>query len=414
MLLQIVFATSQDFDVVNFKHFYEKRFIKYYDKRDSVGAHCMRKIIVYIFSIAFAVIFLSTPLVYSSSKNLTIPAIGVIQYSAFYIRGAGVAMNVFEPSARNYQPSAWQILEDLGINVIRVWGGIEGDINHLNIRNYPDEWTQNLDAFLTEADSHGIKVMFHNLGMSWGTLFGIVSPGDTAGPAPPTPIDEAKAMIDQMAGDNPLGHDFITDPRVVGWRTSNEVNISDAAILSWNLELCDYIRSLGGKAWLSSPSTFPSGNYFNGLSFQQTEPLLRGHVDYLEVHLYEVWDFDIYYSRDYTKMYNHMKNLIQNFMLDGRGAFSVDQLILGEFGIWIGTGNEYGTPETFSDEDRQTYYQAYLDACRDMGLKNVALHDFFSQIYPDGTYETPNWGIVDVDGSYYPYVADVVKDAYTS
>jgi len=289
-----------------------------------------------------------------------------------------------------------------------VWGGIEGDWYHIGIKRYPDEWAQNLDAFLSEADSHGIKIYFAVLGSSYGHMFGIVSPGDTSGPYPPTPIDEAKAMIDQLAGDNLLGHDFITDPRVMGWRTSNELNISDPEVLEWNLELCDYIRSKGGKAWVSSPSTYVGGSYFEGLKFSETEPLLRGHVDFLEIHLYETYDFAKYCNRDYEKFYNWMKDRIQNFMLDGRGDFGIDKLILGEFGIYRGDGPD----GNFSDEDRQTYYQAVLDACRDMGLKNVAFHDFFSQKYPDGTYELPNWGIVDVDGTYYPYVADVIKEKY--
>jgi len=358
--------------------------------------------------------FLSTLLVYASFANQIIRAQGVIQYSAFQIRGASVTLNCFSPTARNYQQNAWQLLKNLSINTVRVWPGIEGDWWHLGIKRYPDEWAQNLDYFLAEADEHGMKVMFLSLGSSYGTLFGIVSPGDTAGPYPSTPIDEAKAMIDQMAGDNPLEHDFITDPRVLGWKTSNEVNIGDPVILEWNLELCDYIRSKGGKAWLSSPSTYVGGTFFEGLKFSETESLLRGHVDYLEIHLYEVRDFVNYLDKDYNQMYNHMKNLIQDFMLDGRGDFSIDQLILGEFGIWRGYGSDLGYTGSFTDEERQIYYQAVLDASRDIGIKNVALHDFFAQKYTDGTYETPNYGVVDVDGTYYPYVADVIKEAYTS
>jgi hypothetical protein len=353
-------------------------------------------------------IFLAILPAFSSSTNRTILGNGAIQYNAFQLRGTGVAMNCFSPSARNYQPNAWEILEDLNINVIRVWGGVEGDINHLNMHNYPNEWAQNLDAFLTEADSHGIKVIFHNLGMSWGTLFGIVSPGDTAGPVPATPIDKAKAMIDQLAGDNVLGHNFIIDPRVIGWRTSNEVDISDSEVLRWNLELCDYIRSKGGKAWVASPR---SGSWFSGEDFHVTEPILRGHVDYLERHLYEMGELA---GKDYTSFYNYYKNVLQNHMMDGRGTFPVETLILGEFGIWRGYGSDCGYSGTFSDEDRQTYYRAVLDAARDVGIGNVFFHDLFAlKVGPDWTeYETPMYGIVDVDGSYFPLVADVIKEAY--
>jgi len=242
-------------------------------------------------------------------------------------------------------------------------------------------------------------------------LFGIVSPGDTAGPVPATPIDEAKAMIDQLAGDNSLGHNFIKDPRVVGWRTSNELNINDSEIYDWNIELCDYIRSKGGTVWISSPT---AGGGSDNYDFHLTEPMLRGHVDYLEAHYYEVRDYVLYCNKDYTTFYNWYKNVLQNKMVSGRGSFDLDHVILGEFGIWSGYGSDLGIEATFTDEERRDYYQAVLDAARDAGIKNVMLHDFFAQKYADGTYETPNYGVVDVDGSHYPYVADVINEVYTS
>lgn len=352
-------------------------------------------------------IFLAILPVFSSFANLTIPISGAIQYRVFQLRGAGVSINHFHPSAVHYQPNAWNIIKDLGINVIRVWGGVEGNVWGIHMKNNPN-WAQNLDAFLSEADSHGVKVMFHALGDGWGTLFGIVSPPLSGAVS----IEEAKAMIDQLAGDNALGHNFITDPRVIGWRSSNELDISDSYVLQWNLEICDYIRSKGGKAWISAPRY---ESWWTGEKFSVIEPLVRGHVDYLELHGYECEKFEEF-GRDYNSFYDYYKNFLQGHMIDGRGEYSIDQLILGEFGIWRGSGQDLGftSPVSFTDEDRETYYRALFDACRDVGIKNVIFHELFAYMKepPWTEYNTPVYGIVDVDGTYFPLAADVIREAY--
>jgi hypothetical protein len=364
-------------------------------------------------AVVIAILLLTMP-VFSSSTNSIILSEGVIQYASIYgfqLRGAGVAINCFHPQARNYQPNAWSIIKDLGINVIRVWGGVEGDIWHLNIKEQSNEWAQNLDAFLTEADSNGVKVIFHQMGDDWGTLFGITPPPQGGGPYPPVSIDEAKAMIDKLAGNNVLGHDFINDPRILGWRPSNERDITDPYVLQWSLEICDYIRSKGAKAWLASPRG--QGGWWIGEDFHVTEPILREHVDYLERHLYEIWDFNNL-GKTYNDFYNYYTSVLQDHMINGRGIFPVENLILGEFGIWRGYGEDCGYSGSFTDEERQTYYRAILDACKNVGIKNILFHDLFAQkIGPSWTeYETPNYGIVDVDGSYFPLVSNVIKSAY--
>jgi len=372
----------------------------------------MRKNRIYILTV-FTATFLLTMPVFSSSLNSRISTVGEVRDPArgtFQMHGASVTLNCFIPQARNFQPRAWEIIKDLGINVLHVGGGTEGDIAHLNIRNYPNDWAQNLDAFLSEADNHGVKVYFSHLGSGYYTLFGIVSPG-AFGPAPATPIDEAKAMIDKLAGDNPLKHNFITDPRVIGWRTSCEDDISDPAVLSWNLELCDYIRSKGGKVWIASPSYGSGSDYFD---FALTEPLLRGHVDYLEAHYYDEWELMNRYNKDFNAFYTYYKNMLINKMVNVRGNYSIDQLILGEFGIWRGYTDGMGVIANFTDDDRRNYYQAVLDAARDAGIKNVLFFSLLAEKYPDGTYEIPNWGVVDVDGTYYPLVTDIIRNAYAS
>ncbi|MFX0140333.1 MAG: hypothetical protein ACFFDN_42225, partial [Candidatus Hodarchaeota archaeon] len=236
--------------------------------------------------------FVSFASVYDTSKMIYSHGNIIYNKDTFILRGACVAYNIFNPNARNYQPKVWEILEDLGVNYINVWGGIEGDLNHINIKNFPNEWAENLDNFLTEADNHGIKVIFIEMGSRWYSLFGIISPGISPGETsvsdrPYTPIDEAKSLIDKLAGDNYLGHDFITDSRILGWKTSNERDIANEIVYEWNIELCNYIHSKGGKVWMGSPK-FGSWEHED---FDTIEPLIGENVDYLERHMYEITKF---------------------------------------------------------------------------------------------------------------------------
>jgi hypothetical protein len=376
----------------------------------------MYRIVACLFAVFFLMSLLAMPVsseasTFSASQSVAIT--GVIGHNdrGFQMRGAFVSSEVFIPGSTNYQPNAWQLLKSVGINTICVDGGTEGDIAHLNINTYPNEWAPNLNNFLSAADQNGIKVYFNNLGKSWGTLFGIISPGDTLGPYPPTPIAQAEAMVDDLAGNNLLGHDFITDTRVVGWRTSNEVNITDPTILNWNLQLADYIRSKGGKAWLSSP--YFGGDWTGGYNFRLTEPLLQGHVDFLEAHYYLLSEF-ISSGMDYTAYYNFCKSYLQTAMVQSRGDYSLSHVILGEFGMWEGSGSDSGINATFTDAERQIYYQAIFDAARDAGIQNIVLFDFFTLKKSDGTCLTPNYGVVDTSGRFYPYLYNVIQNAYSS
>ncbi|MCW4010381.1 MAG: PKD domain-containing protein [Candidatus Bathyarchaeota archaeon] len=321
----------------------------------------------------------------------------------FNLQGAAVNANCFISSARSYYPNGWQLLKDAGVNWIRVSGGIEGDINHFNIQNYPNEWAQNLDNFLAQADSHGIKVSFGSLGSAYGTLFGIRSPGiigsearDT-NPKEYTPIEQAEAIIDKLAGDNSLHHNFIADPRVLGWVTSNEVYIgpnTDATnrnhdgpfILQWNLRLLDYIHSKGGKAWMASPTTIEGSSA--GYNFALTLPLIGEHVDFLEAHYYEEATLVSNYvktdgSYDWVSFENYYRNSLTRKMVNAKGDFPIENVLLGEFGMWVGNGNDFGLSVSFTTQDRVNYYNAVLNAARDAGIKNLCQFDFFEQYQAD-------------------------------
>ena len=331
----------------------------------------------------------------------------------FKIKCAGVTQNIFSPEAVSYQPNAWAILRDLNVNTVRIGGGVEGRTLHINI-NYDAEWAQNLDRILAEAATNGIKVFFLQMGNKYDTMFGINCPEPDQGIAG-TPIDIAKIMIDQLAGNNALSHNFITDPRLVGWSVSNEVYIGDPTVLDWNIQILDYIRSKGGKAWLSCPFDNTAPSYSEGIRFQRTEPILRGHVDFLEIHYYGVGIATAVQNEGgnvYPPVYNWAKPLLQD-AVNGRGTMPIENLILGEFGIWRGYGADVGVGADITDETRRDYYRGVFGAARDVGFQNISFHDCFAQ-KSDGAYLVPMYSVVDVDGTYFPLVADVIKATYPS
>jgi hypothetical protein len=345
----------------------------------------------------------------------------------FNLRGASVSANCFVPTAQSYYPNAWQLLKAAGVNWIRVSGGTEGDVNHFNIKNYPNEWAQNLDNFLAQADSYGIKVSFGSLGNPHDTLFGIRSPGtsDQSDPnAAFTSISDAKAMIDQLAGNNNLNHNFLTDDRVLGWVTSNEVYIGPSTssnpnydgpfILDWNLQLLDYIRSKGGKAWMSSPTVVQGSS--DGYDFAQVVPLVAGHVDFLEAHYYKEWELMTYYHNggiyDWAGFQEFYKDLLISEMVNVRGNFSLDNVLLGEFGMWLGSGSDVAVTHTYTAQERQNYYQAVLSAAKAAGITNLCQHDFFEQ----ANIDVNDYALVNITSKNFfsNDAADVLLPAYGS
>lgn len=328
----------------------------------------------------------------------------------FNMKGAAIGLNNLALGRWSYVPNAWQIIKDLRINMLKLLGGIEGNVLHIHMTRNPDEWAQNLYNLLNLIGSNGCKAYFHCIGSSWANLLGIVPPPQGTGPYPPVSLDEAKAMIDQLAGDNLLEYDFINDPRLIGWVPMNEADITDPMVLDWGLQMCDYIKSKGGRAWLASPRGI--GGWYYGEDFHVTEPILYGHVDYLDRHLYEVWNFANPCERDYQKFYDYYRSVLQNHVLDGRGRFPIDSLIVGEFGIWRGYGSDLGYSGSFTDQERETYYNAVYNALEDAGIKNVFFHYLFAQQH-EGIYEDNRFDIVDTDSIYY-LPTGIVKSNYTT
>lgn len=334
----------------------------------------------------------------------------------FQMRGVNVQANWFIPTASDYNPDAWALLQAAGVNAICLnFGAYEWEGNlHINV-NEDAEWANNLNNFLNIASSYGIKVYFQALGAyQWSGIngtsypasymmdfFGIISPGMENSGLPATTITNAKEIIAKLAGDNSLNLNFIADPRILMWITSNEMPIDDTTlysdgttILSWNLELCDYIRAKGGKACIA-------GARINGwmVDLDQIIPLIDGHVDYLNVHPYQMVT---YYNGGNILAYSAWKNAFENYLTDHvmepavSYGYSLNQVILGEFGIWIGTGNDLGVANvTFTDANRETYYSGVFDASIACGVQNVTLFQFYSV---HGAWSsdpiTPTYGLI--------------------
>jgi hypothetical protein len=326
------------------------------------------------------------------------------------MKGALVDIANFKPDAWNYYPDVWDTLIDLGVTHIWIQGGGDGEVFKINIRQFPNQWAQNLYDFASQADSYGIKICLFSLGNGWSNDLGIVppyAPYNTRKISSVT-LYQAKNLIDKLAGDNPLQHNFLTDDRFFGWRPLNEPDFANEGLLNWGIELCDYIRSKGGKAWIASPRVL---TWKEGKSFANTEPLLRGHVDYLEMHQYGVKEF-VQFNYDYDAFYTWYKSKLQERMIDPRGDFSLDQIILGEFGIWREYMSDVGYAGQFTDRQRETYYRAVYNAAADVGIKNIFFFRVYSRKIEDTNIIDTSWGIMDPNGNPLPYVYDFLKDNY--
>lgn len=326
------------------------------------------------------------------------------------MRGAGVAINNLLPGTLSYISNGFDIMKNLNINSLHLMGGIEGNVWNIRIDKFP-EWATNLNNLLNLISSNGLKAYFHAMGSGWANLLGIVPP-QSPGSNPMIPINDALAMIDKLAGNNELGHNFITDNRVIGWIPSNESDLTISTDLNWILTMCDYIRSLGGKSWVAAPRGI--GGWGPGQDLSIVEPLLRGHIDYLDYHLYGIWELVNNYGGIVTPEWiSWYKSKLQKQIdyIDSIG-WPRDKLLLGEFGIWLGYGEDMNTIYTFTDEVRRDYYQATLNIMNEVGFRNVFNHNLFEQQNPSGP-ATVNYGIVNLDGSYY-LPAYEIKKAYTT
>jgi hypothetical protein len=367
----------------------------------------------------------SLPTSAGTSKSVQISSYGEIRYnSAFLIRGTFVRLNTiyYCPSLGwkplSYQPNAWTILQDLGVNLIRVSGGSEGDVCHFNIDKYPSEWAQNLEDFLATANAHGIKVVFNSLGNQWGTLFGIVCPDihqDVIG----TPIDKAKSMIDKLAGENALNHNFLIDERIPFWFVADEPDFNNPETRDWCIQILDYMRSKGARVAVSSPWNSSIPNEYPWLQRQDLhlfEPVLRGHVDYFSINIFSGHTMAIRAQQSgtsvYQVVYDYFKDVLTRYFIDRRGSMPIENLILGSFGIQHDYEWYRGEKIKVSDQTVREYYQAVYQCARDLGIRNIINFECFASLHTDGTYIEDKFWSIDVDGKYIDSKTSAIQAYY--
>ena len=317
----------------------------------------------------------------SSQYNFTIAR--TLLSSGFIIKAADTALNTIKPGDASYVSNWSSILKaTLGVNTLRLYCGGNGDVWHINMMKNPNTWAANLESLLSTVNNAGLKCYFYSLGDQWGGELGI---NDQATDIPATvDLATAKSYIDKLAGANSLGHNFVSDPRIAMWSVANEVDFGSQSSPNsnyyWVISICDYIRGYGGK------TTVPYARLggWSDTYIPQTEPMLRGHVDYLETHQYGIWQLANQYSLG-NNQYNWagwkawLKTAFQKTM-DGRGSFSVDQVLIGEFGLWLGSGSDAGlTAYSFTDQNRIDYYTNYFAALGEVGFKNACFHDSIEQ-----------------------------------
>ncbi len=90
----------------------------------------------------------------------------------------------------------------------------------------------------------------------------------------------------------------------------------------------------------------------------------------------------------------------------------MDHVILGEFGIWLGSGSDVGVSHTFTSQDRQNYYRAIISATREVGIVMFVNTNFFEQANIDmNEYALVNLTTKDF---FFDDAADVLLAAYGS
>ena len=100
-------------------------------------------------------------------------------------------------------------------------------------------------------------------------------------------MSQCKTLINELAGQNSLHHNFITDPRIYAWSVGNEIDVGNPTTYSWCIQILDYIRADGGKAYISTPiNSTVSSDWMTSIDLNYIDPAISGHVDYLSFNYY--------------------------------------------------------------------------------------------------------------------------------
>jgi hypothetical protein len=273
----------------------------------------------------------------------------------------------------NGPDTGWDLLKDLGVNLIVVSEGREGDILHVrpNIDTY---WAENLNAFLTKAASLGMKVAFHEMGGTYGQEFGIVAPmSDWQNVTPYTSVSDALVILAKMAGQNDLHHNFLADPRIAYWQPINEADVS--VWHDWIYSVCSAIEAYGGKCTVCvATSAMPS--YYQ--SFPDTISYLGNVVNYLQAHDYGQAAAETISAQGLTGQaaYNATyKYFLSHFqvMCNTRGTFATMNIFDSEVAVGCGTNIQdvAGNIINISDDQQSQFIKALFDACKTLDLGGI-------------------------------------------
>jgi hypothetical protein len=328
----------------------------------------------------------------------------------YTIKAAQVSINTIQPSEEGdgYIAEWKERLHSLGVTSLRLQTGGTGVTLGLSPVTYPATWDTNLEWLLTHItglDKDGVgtptgfKCWFQSLGDPYGGHFGI---NDLNQDSPPIPIVAAKAIIDKLAGDNSLSHNFITDTRILFWSVGNECTVSVGgvpnALYYFLIDLMGYIHDKGGVVIANSPAVDDTL-----YDFAASVPLFEGHADYMELHAYHVWELIHHYSLGGSNYnWDAWQTALQTYLeaqIANRGTFAINKLILGEFGMWYGYSPEWDGA-TFTNQNRIDYYSHYFAALTASGFINVA---FFSATWAGIYY------MISEDGTLLPGCNEIIK-----
>jgi len=328
-----------------------------------------------------------------SSKALS--SYGTLSYPAnhstsFVYRGTTLSIKIFFPSYADYKSNVFDVLKDLGIDTIRVYGA---GFSEFNMEN--SDWATKLKAFLDLLGNNGVKVIFHEMA-DWRYLNSDTHPHARRTTRNPWPfgialydgIASSKAKIDALAGANSIGHNFLTDPRMPLWILLNEpfpdtTTDSGVSVLDWIKQIAAYMRAKGAKVTVGFPS-------LHGVTTPSLVlPLFRDYVDYIIFHWYG--------SGTYSSIYSSLTSEINAYKAE-LGSIPVKNLMIGEIGV-----QRSDATEQIRGESYKAYFQASLDA--GMGA-----------IFPFTLYDIYNipetWGAITTTGEYFTKVTDQYKTYY--
>lgn len=273
---------------------------------------------------------------------ITVSSYGTVGNSAHFLyKGTTISIKAFLQGYGDYKSNIFTVLNDLGIDTIRVFGaGFSFGSDYASAK-----------AFLDNCWSHNIRAIFHEMGDWEPTNYKHdFNPNHTPDPwafniRPELGINDAKAKVDALENAGVLKH-----PAVPLWIISNEcwyLNDLDSygglTLLEWHLQLADYMRNKGVKVALG----FPSINH-GETTPSDVLPLFRDHVDYIIFHWYSYGAFSTIYSSLLNTINTYKQNL---------GPVPSSNLLIGEIGVQRSEATEQIRGESY-----RGYFGATFDA----------------------------------------------------